>query len=68
MAKKEWTEPKVEEVKEEIVVEETIVAEPEPTPKPAAPKVKNPNEGLTQRFGRGATWWEDADGNVVEVD
>jgi len=68
MAKKEWTEPKVEEVKEEIDVEETIVAEPELTPKPAAPKVKNPNKRLIQRFARGATWWEDADGNVVERD
>ena len=55
-------EPKIPEVKK------VEVAEPKPTPEPAAPKVKNPNEGLTQRFGRGATWWEDADGNVVERD
>ena len=41
MAKKaKWTEPElpeVEEVKEEIVVEETIVAEPEPEVVPATP-------------------------------
>ena len=61
-------EPKIPEAKKEEVAKpepKVEVAKPEPTPAPAAPKVKNPNEGLTQRFGRGVTWWEDADGNVV---
>ena len=60
-------EPKIPEVKKEEVAKPKVEVA-EPTPEPAAPKVKNPNEGLTQRFGRGATWWEDANGNVVERD
>jgi len=56
MAKKNrWTEPEVpEEVEEEVIVEETAVAEPEPTPEPEPePQPDEPDrKGLPEHYGK----------------
>ena len=57
------------ETKETKIPEAKKAEVAKPTPKPVLEKkAKNPNEGLTFRQGRGAEWWEDADGNIVERD